>query len=223
MARILIVDDARFIRQLLGNLLAKAGHDVVGEAENGLEAIRMYDRLRPDLLMIDITMPELDGIDAMKQVLEIDPAAKVVVCSAVNAKPKVIMALQAGARDFILKPIKAERVLEAVDRVLAQPSPSATTASRLRESLGRQMPSVPGGAAPAPAASPPPAAPAPAATPSPAASTPPSSPGPEDARPEGDGETARPEGDGEPARPKFLPWRMQQQQPKPAEDPAGEE
>jgi two-component system chemotaxis response regulator CheY len=118
MARILVVDDAMFIRHIIGDLLTQHGHEVVGEASNGIEAVAQYRELRPDVTTLDITMPELDGISALREILAEDPAAKVIMCSALKEKPKVLEALQAGARDYILKPVKPERVLEAVEKAL---------------------------------------------------------------------------------------------------------
>jgi two-component system chemotaxis response regulator CheY len=118
MARILVVDDAMFIRHIIGDLLTQHGHEVVGEASNGIEAVAQYRELRPDVTTLDITMPELDGISALREILAEDPAAKVIMCSALKEKPKVLEALQAGARDYILKPVRPERVLEAVEKVL---------------------------------------------------------------------------------------------------------
>jgi two-component system chemotaxis response regulator CheY len=118
MARILVVDDAMFIRHIIGDLLTQHGHEVVGEASNGIEAVAQYRELRPDVTTLDITMPELDGISALREILAEDPAAKVIMCSALKEKPKVLEALQAGARDYILKPVKPERVLEAVENAL---------------------------------------------------------------------------------------------------------
>jgi len=118
MARVLVVDDAMFIRHIISDLLTRHGHEVVGEAANGKEAVERYRELRPDITTLDITMPEMDGITALREILAEDPTAKVIMCSALKEKPKVIEALQAGARDFILKPVKPERVLEAVDKVL---------------------------------------------------------------------------------------------------------
>ncbi|MBC7644442.1 MAG: response regulator [Thermoleophilia bacterium] len=118
MARVLVVDDAMFIRHIISDLLTRHGHEVVGEAANGKEAVERYRELRPDITTLDITMPEMDGITALREILAEDPSAKVIMCSALKEKPKVIEALQAGARDFILKPVKPDRVLEAVDKVL---------------------------------------------------------------------------------------------------------
>lgn len=119
MANILVVDDAAFMRMMLKDILTKGGHQVVGEAANGLEAIVQYDKLRPDLVTMDITMPEMEGIEALKGIKQNDPKAKVVMCSAMGQQLMVVQAIQAGARDFIVKPFQAERVLEAIKKVLA--------------------------------------------------------------------------------------------------------
>ena len=114
MARILITDDAAFMRMMLKDILTKAGHEVVGEAENGAVAVQKYTELKPDLVTLDITMPEMDGIQALKKIKEADPNAKCLMCSAMGQQAMVIEAIQSGAKDFIVKPFQAERVIEAV-------------------------------------------------------------------------------------------------------------
>ncbi|MDD2211466.1 MAG: response regulator [Clostridia bacterium] len=116
--RILIVDDAAFMRMLLKEILIKNGYDVVGEAENGVLAITMYQDLRPNLVTMDITMPEMDGITAVKEIKKIDATAKIIMCSAMGQQALVIEAIQAGARDFIIKPFQPLRVMEAVQKAL---------------------------------------------------------------------------------------------------------
>ncbi|RKQ84202.1 response regulator [Brockia lithotrophica] len=116
--RILIVDDAAFMRMMLKDILKRGGYEVVGEAANGVEAVALYRELRPDLVTMDITMPEMDGIAALKQIRTLDPEAKVIMVSAMGQQAMVIEAIQSGARDFIVKPFQAERVLEAVRKVL---------------------------------------------------------------------------------------------------------
>ncbi len=116
--RILIVDDAAFMRMMLKDILTKNGYTVVGEAENGLVAIEKYKELKPDLVTMDITMPEMDGITAVKEIKKIDPGAKIIMCSAMGQQAMVIDSIQAGAQDFIVKPFQPERVLEAVEKVL---------------------------------------------------------------------------------------------------------
>ncbi len=116
--RILIVDDAAFMRMMIKDVLTKNGFEVVGEAENGLKAIEKYKELSPNLVVMDITMPEVDGIQAVKEIKKMDPNAKIVMCSAMGQQAMVIEAIQAGARDFIVKPFQADRVIEAVRKVL---------------------------------------------------------------------------------------------------------
>ena len=112
--RVLIVDDAAFMRMMVKDILSKNGYEIVGEAENGMKALEKYQELKPDLVTMDITMPEMDGITAVKEIKKVDPAAKVVMCSAMGQQAMVIEAIQAGARDFIVKPFQADRVLEAI-------------------------------------------------------------------------------------------------------------
>lgn len=116
--RILIVDDAAFMRMMIKDILVKNGYEVVGEAENGQVAVDKYTELRPDLVTMDITMPEMDGIAAVKEIKAIDPNACIIMCSAMGQQSMVIDAIQAGARDFIVKPFQPERVLEAVSKAL---------------------------------------------------------------------------------------------------------
>ncbi|MDL2273066.1 response regulator [Oscillospiraceae bacterium OttesenSCG-928-G22] len=116
--KILVVDDAAFMRMMIKEVLTKNGFDVVGEAENGVKAVEKYKELTPDLVIMDITMPELSGIDALKQIKEIDPNAKVIMCSAMGQQVMVIEAIQAGAKDFIVKPFQPDRIYEAVSKVL---------------------------------------------------------------------------------------------------------
>ncbi|MCL6631988.1 MAG: response regulator [Alicyclobacillus herbarius] len=117
--RILVVDDAAFMRMMIKDILTKNGYQVVGEATNGHEAVEKYQELRPDLVTLDITMPELDGIGALKKIRAFDPDARVIMCSAMGQQAMVIDAIQAGARDFVVKPFQADRVLEAVKKALA--------------------------------------------------------------------------------------------------------
>ena len=115
---IMIVDDAAFIRLMIKDILTKNGYNVVGEAENGVKAIEMYKETKPDLVLMDITMPEMDGIGALKGIRSEDPNANVIMCSAMGQQAMVIEAIQSGAKDFIVKPFQAERVLEAVKKVV---------------------------------------------------------------------------------------------------------
>jgi two-component system chemotaxis response regulator CheY len=118
MASILIVDDAAFMRMMIKDILSKNGYTVVGEAENGIKAIEKFKETNPDLVIMDITMPEMDGIQAVKQIKSINSAAKIIMCSAMGQQAMVIESIQAGARDFIVKPFQAERVVEAVKKVV---------------------------------------------------------------------------------------------------------
>ena len=115
---ILICDDAAFMRMMIKDILTKNGYTVAGEAENGAKAVEKYTELKPDLVLMDITMPEMDGIQALKKIRELDPKASVIMCSAMGQQAMVIEAIQSGAKDFIVKPFQAERVLEAVKKVV---------------------------------------------------------------------------------------------------------
>jgi len=115
---ILIVDDASFMRMMIKDILTKNGFEVVGEAENGLVAVEKYKELNPELVIMDITMPEMDGIQAVKAIKSIDPSAKIIMCSAMGQQAMVIEAIQAGARDFVVKPFQKDRVLEAVKKAI---------------------------------------------------------------------------------------------------------
>lgn len=115
---ILVVDDAAFMRMMVKDVLSKNGYEILGEAENGQKAIEKYKELNPDLVIMDITMPEVDGIQAVKEIKKIDPNAKIIMCSAMGQQAMVIESIQAGARDFIVKPFQADRVVEAVKKVI---------------------------------------------------------------------------------------------------------
>lgn len=117
--KILIVDDAVFMRMKLKDILEKNGYEVVGEAQNGQEAFDSYQAVSPDLVTMDITMPEVDGLEALKMIREVDPAAKVVMCSAMGQQGMVMDAIRAGAVDFIVKPFDTDRVIKAVDKALS--------------------------------------------------------------------------------------------------------
>lgn len=114
--RILIVDDALFMRGVLRGILERNGYDVVGEASNGIEAIEKYKELRPDLVTMDITMPDMTGLAAVKAIKEIDSNAKVIMCSAMGQNAMIMEALHNGALDFIIKPFEASKVVEALRR-----------------------------------------------------------------------------------------------------------
>lgn len=116
--RVLLVDDAAFMRMMVKDILTKNGYEVAGEAENGAKAVEKYRELKPDLTLMDITMPEMDGIEAVKAIKSGDPSANIVMCSAMGQQAMVIESIQAGAKDFIVKPFNADRVLEAVRKVI---------------------------------------------------------------------------------------------------------
>ncbi|AMV73861.1 chemotaxis protein CheY [Desulfuromonas carbonis] len=118
--RVLIVDDALFMRNMLKDIFLRAGHQVVGEAANGVEAVECYRELHPDLVTMDIVMPLKSGIEALQEITAGDPAACVIMCSALGQDALVVEAVQSGARDFIVKPFKEERVLDVVRRVAGQ-------------------------------------------------------------------------------------------------------
>ena len=115
---ILICDDAAFMRMMIKDILGKNGYNVAGEAENGLKAVEKFKELSPDLVLMDITMPEMDGIAALKEIKKLDAGAKVIMCSAMGQQAMVIESIQAGAKDFIVKPFQQDRVLEAVKKVV---------------------------------------------------------------------------------------------------------
>ena len=115
---ILICDDAAFMRMMIKDILSKNGYNVAGEAENGAKAVEKYAELKPDLVLMDITMPAMDGIQALKKIKESDPSALVIMCSAMGQQAMVIESIQAGAKDFIVKPFQADRVIEAVKKVV---------------------------------------------------------------------------------------------------------
>jgi len=115
---VLVCDDAIFMRTMIGDILAQAGFEVVGEAESGVQAVAKYKELKPDLVTMDIVMPDMGGIDAVREIVKQDPDAKILMCSAMGQQALVVEAIQAGAKDFVVKPFQPSRVLEAVQRVL---------------------------------------------------------------------------------------------------------
>ncbi len=116
--RVLICDDAAFMRMMIKDILTKNGYEIAGEAENGAIAVEKYSELQPDLVLMDITMPEMDGIQALKKIRANDGNANVIMCSAMGQQAMVIEAIQSGAKDFIVKPFQPDRVLEAVKKVI---------------------------------------------------------------------------------------------------------
>ncbi len=117
--RVLVIDDAKFMRAMIKDILANAGYEIAGEAENGLEAIRLYKELRPDVVTMDITMPEMNGVEALKGIRKIAPGAKVVMVTAMGQKALVIESIQSGACDFVVKPFQPERILQTLTKVLS--------------------------------------------------------------------------------------------------------
>jgi two-component system, chemotaxis family, chemotaxis protein CheY len=118
MARILVVDDAAFMRKVIGEALAAGGHQIVGEARNGVEAVERFLALRPDLITLDIRMPEKDGLATLAEIMTIDPCARVLMCSAAGQESKVIESIKLGAKDFIVKPFQPDRLRCAVEAAL---------------------------------------------------------------------------------------------------------
>ncbi|MUK89041.1 response regulator [Ornithinibacillus sp. L9] len=118
MANILITDDAAFMRMQMKDILTKLGHQVVGEAENGQDAVEKYQELQPELVTMDITMPEMNGVEAVREIKKINPDAKIIMCSAMGQQGMVVEAIQAGAKDFIVKPFTPDRIKESVEKVL---------------------------------------------------------------------------------------------------------
>src|ERR1041384_8802352 len=119
MARSRVVADAAFMGKMFSDALAKGGHEVVGEGGNGEEAVARFQELKPELVTLDITMPEKDGLAALKEIIELDPGARVIMCSALGEESMVLESIKLGARDFVVKPFKPERVQEAVAKALA--------------------------------------------------------------------------------------------------------
>ncbi len=120
--RVLIVDDALFMRRMLADILKKEGFEICGEAENGKESVTKYQELKPDLVTMDIVMPkmeEIDGVAAVKEIVKLDPRARIIMVSAMGQHSLVVEAIQAGAKDFVTKPFQPSRVIEAVKRVLS--------------------------------------------------------------------------------------------------------
>jgi len=116
--KVMLVDDASFMRMMLKNILVGSGYEVVGEAENGAKAVEQYKSLKPDLVMMDIIMPEMGGIDAVREIMKVNPGAKILMCSSMGQQSLVVEAIQAGAKDFIVKPFQPSNVLDAVKKAL---------------------------------------------------------------------------------------------------------
>ena len=119
MANILVVDDAAFMCLTIQQMLEKNGHTMVGQAANGIEAVEKFVELKPDIVILDITMPEMNGIEALKRIKIIEPDAKIIICSALAQQEMIARAIEFGAEDFIVKPFKEEHLIQAVEKVLA--------------------------------------------------------------------------------------------------------
>lgn len=119
MGKILIVDDAKFMRMTLTRIIEQAGYEVVGEAMTGTEAIELYRQLKPDLVFMDITMPDMDGITAVKTIVGEFPDAKIVMCSALGQQRMIVEAIEAGAKDFIKKPFDSSQIVETIEKLLS--------------------------------------------------------------------------------------------------------
>lgn len=118
MAKVMVVDDTIFMRTMIKDIILGMGHEIAGEASNGHEAVRLYALVRPDLVTMDITMPEMDGVTAVSEIRKIHPQAKIIMCSAMGQQAMVLDAITAGAKDFIVKPFHSERVIEAINKAL---------------------------------------------------------------------------------------------------------
>jgi two-component system chemotaxis response regulator CheY len=116
---VLVCDDAVFMRTMISDILSQAGYEVIGEAATGVEAVEKYRELKPDLVTMDIVMPDMGGIDAVREIVKFDPGARVLMCSAMGQQALVVEAIQAGAKDFVVKPFQPSRVLEAMQRALS--------------------------------------------------------------------------------------------------------
>ena len=126
MAKIMLVDDAAFMRMMVKNALTKSGYDNFIEAQDGAEAVKKYDEEdtyaaeKPDLVIMDITMPNMDGLQALKKIRESHPDAKIVMCTAMGQEGMVVDAIKSGAKDFIVKPFNADRIVQTVNTILGQ-------------------------------------------------------------------------------------------------------
>ena len=118
MAKVLIAEDTAFMRMVIKNILTDKGHEVVAEALDGEDCINKYEEFRPDIVFMDIVMPNMEGIDALKRIMEIDPDAKVIMCSSIGQQSVITEAIKLGAKDFIMKPFEVEKVLDVVDKVI---------------------------------------------------------------------------------------------------------
>lgn len=120
--RVLLADDLFFMRMVQKEVLESQGYEIIGEASTGTEAVRRYEELRPDVVVLDITMPEMNGLEAMQRILALDPDARIIICSAIGQQGLIVEAINAGIKDFIVKPFKPERLLSAMAKALDEES-----------------------------------------------------------------------------------------------------
>ncbi|QGU95730.1 response regulator [Clostridium bovifaecis] len=118
--KVLVVDDSQFMRLNIINYLNKNNIEVIGQASNGNEAIRLYEELRPDMVTMDITMPDMDGVEAVREIIKFDPNAKIIMCSAMGQQGMVIEAIKAGAKSFLIKPLNEERMIMEINKVMGK-------------------------------------------------------------------------------------------------------
>lgn len=118
MAKLLVVDDAAFMRMTIKKMVEAHEHEVIGEAGNGVEAVKKYIELKPDVVLLDITMPEMNGVEALQNIKRLDPSARVIIVSAMGQQTMVAQAIQSGAKDFVVKPFEEDRLVAAVERVM---------------------------------------------------------------------------------------------------------
>ena len=118
--RVLLADDLYFMRMVQKDVLEAKGFQIVGEASTGTEALAMYEQLRPDIVILDITMPEMNGLEAMKRIFALEPDAKIIICSAIGQQSLIVDAINSGIKDFIVKPFKPERLLSAINKALQE-------------------------------------------------------------------------------------------------------
>lgn len=118
MAKVLVVDDAAFMCLTIKQMLERNGHTMIGQASTGVEAIKQFTELKPELILMDITMPEMNGVEALERIKAIDPKAKIIICSALAQKEMIAKSIELGVEDFIVKPFKEERLIQAIDKVM---------------------------------------------------------------------------------------------------------
>lgn len=120
MANVLVVDDAAFMRLTIKKILESNGHAMVGEASNGKEAVIQYESLRPDVVILDITMPDMNGVEALNKIKQLDPDVKVIICSAMGNQNMLAQTIECGAKDFVVKPFQPERLVAAIEKVVSK-------------------------------------------------------------------------------------------------------